>query len=108
MPLRLIGFIIIFGVFLIFVVFNMGNKCDINFGFTSFKDVPIFLSVFSSFILGMLCSLPFMLVSRAKKKNKNAAGEGGEKPKKIWGKKKEPPEVLPDASFSDGGPYGVN
>ena len=112
MPLRLIGFILVFGVFLVFVAFNLGNTCDINFGFTSFKNVPVFFTVFSSFILGMFCSLPFMFGIRSKKKNKAGDGDdpAGKKTKKRWGKKKEQePEVPPvDSSFSDGGPYGVN
>jgi uncharacterized integral membrane protein len=108
MPWRLIQFIIIFGIFLVFAALNLVNKSDINFGFTSIKDVPVYLSAFSAFIFGMLCSLPFIFRIRSKKKNAAEGGAADEKPKKRWGKKKETPEVLPDSSFSDGGPYGVN
>ena len=111
MPLRLIGFILAFGVFLVFVAFNLGNTCDINFGFTSLKDVPVFLTAFSSFVLGMLCSLPFMLRARLKRKNKAEKGEdtaADAKPKKRWGKKKDAPSTPENSSFSNGGPYGVN
>jgi hypothetical protein len=102
MPRRLIGFIIIFGLFLFFAAFNVPNKSNISFGFITFQDVPVFLSVFTAFFFGMLCSLP--LIFRSKKKD----AENGEKPKKRWGKKKETPETPEDSSFSDGGPYGVN
>ena len=110
MPLRLIGFILVFAVFLAFVAFNLGNTCDISFGFTSFEDVPVFFTVFSSFILGMLCSLPFMLRIRSKRKNKGGAGDSAahEKPQKQWGKKKDSTEMLPGPSFPDGGPYGID
>ena len=107
MPWRLIGFILIFGIFLAFVAFNLGNRCDINFGFKTFSDVPVFFTVFTSFALGMLCSLPFMLRSRLKKKNK-PIDSSTQKPKKQWGKKKESPAEPEELSFSDGGPYGVN
>ena len=110
MPWRLIGFILVFGIFLVFVAFNLGNTCDINFGFTSFTDVPVFFTVFSSLILGMLCSLPFMLGIRSKRKNKSVPADAitDKKPKKQWGKKKETTATPEETSFSNGGPYGVN
>jgi hypothetical protein len=110
MPLRLIEFIIVFAVFLVFIAFNLGNKCDVNFGFRLVKDVPVFLTAFSSFIFGMLCTVPFIIGAKAKKK----AGDGETSPensKKKWGKKKEEIPTASDTgdkSFSDGGPYGVN
>jgi len=70
MPWRLIQFIIVFAVFLLFIVFNLGNKCDINFGFTKFSDVPVFLTAFLSFITGMLCAFPFILGFKSRKKDK--------------------------------------
>jgi uncharacterized integral membrane protein len=107
MPWRLILFIIVFAVFLGFIAFNLGNTCDISFGFTSFKDVPVFFTVFSSFMLGMLCTLPVVF---GRKKRKDPAKDEP-KLKKKWGKKKdEPAELAPveGGVFSDGGPYGVN
>jgi uncharacterized integral membrane protein len=109
MPLRLVEFIVVFAVFLFFIAFNLGNKCDINFGFRLMKDVPVFLTAFSSFIFGMLCAVPFIISVRVKKK----AGDREtppEKPQKKWGKKKEetPAPDAGDKSFFDGGPYGVN
>jgi uncharacterized integral membrane protein len=104
MPWRLIGFILIFGLFLVFAAFNVTNKCDISFGFTSLKEVPVYLSAFTAFFFGMLCTMPFIFLKKKK-------AENGEKPKKRWekwGKKKETPETPGDSSFSDGGPYGVN
>jgi uncharacterized integral membrane protein len=102
MPWRLILFILVFAVLLIFIVFNLDNTCDLNFGFAKFEAVPVFLTVFISFAAGMLCSMPFLLF-RKKRKEENP------KPKKVWGKKKKD-EALPanENSFSDGGPYGVN
>jgi uncharacterized integral membrane protein len=112
MPWRLIEFIIVFAVFLVFIAFNLGNKCDINFGFRVIKDAPVFLTAFSSFILGMLCAFPFVFSLRAKKKAK-AGKEGGDSSapaaKKKWGKKKEEPlPELDPGSPGDGGPYGIN
>jgi uncharacterized integral membrane protein len=118
MPWRLIGFILLFGIFLVFIAFNLGNKCDINFGFRVFQEVPVFLTAFASFILGMLCAVPFIFSIRRKKKDK-AAGKKepqaallpalsgdpeGVRPRKKWGKKTETPAAgVPE----EGGPYGI-
>ncbi|MCL2192549.1 MAG: hypothetical protein FWB78_04035 [Treponema sp.] len=61
MPWRLIKFIAIFVVFLLFIVFNLGNRSDISLGFHTFSDVPVFLTAFFAFILGMLLTLPFII-----------------------------------------------
>ena len=117
MPWRLIGFIIIFGLFLVFIACNLGNKCDISFGFRVFKDVPVFLTAFASFILGMFCALPFIFSVRAKRKKAGADGaapdagkkkgkkSGGAGPQAGGSRADSPPA---DNSFSDGGPYGIN
>jgi uncharacterized integral membrane protein len=68
MPWRLLVFIIICAVFLAFITFNLENKCDISFGIKVFKDIPVFLTIFVSFMIGLLCALPFAL--KLKKKNK--------------------------------------
>jgi len=71
MPWRLIVFILVFSVFLAFVTFNLDNRCDISFGFTVIPGVPVFLTVFISFIFGLLCALPFIF--RFGKKHKDTA-----------------------------------
>jgi uncharacterized integral membrane protein len=68
MPWRLFGLIVIVGILLVFVGFNLNNTCAISFGFVSFTDVPVFLTIFVSFILGMLCSLPFIIFKTLRKK----------------------------------------
>jgi uncharacterized integral membrane protein len=70
MPWRLIVFIVIFGVFLAFITFNLENKCDISFGIKKFEDVPVFLTVFSSFVLGLLCTLPFIFTAGRRRREK--------------------------------------
>ncbi len=76
MPWRLIEFIILFAILFLFIIFNLENKCNINFGFKSYPDVPVFLTVFSSFFIGMLCTLPFIFASKARKKAKIAHEKG--------------------------------
>jgi hypothetical protein len=40
------------------------------------KDVPVYFTVFCSFIIGMLCALPFVLGLRFRKKADSAKGSG--------------------------------
>jgi len=85
MPWRLIQFIVVFAIFLVFIIFNMGNRCDISFGFMVFSDVPVFITVFFSFFAGILCAIPFLLMSKSQRKNKATAKEEkqGKKPSKA-------------------------
>jgi hypothetical protein len=56
-------------------MFNLGNKCDINFGFTVAKDVHVFITAFSAFIFGMLFTLPFIFGSKSRTKEKKPPKE---------------------------------
>jgi len=67
MPKRLIQIIIIFAVFLLFIVFNLDYKCTIWI-FKTIPDVPVFLIAFFSFVLGMLCAIPFFISHQLRKK----------------------------------------
>jgi uncharacterized integral membrane protein len=95
--IRLISIIVVFAVFLSFIMLNLPNKCDISFGFVSFKDVPIFLSALSSFVLGMLVTVPMMLF-RKKKQKPLVPG-----PAKKAELKSSPNEIKKDDS-----PYGID
>jgi len=68
MPWRLVKFIIIFAVLLFFIIFNYDNKSDINFGFFKIRDIPVFITVFASFLIGLLCVFPFLYRKNKKKK----------------------------------------
>ena len=95
---RLIVFILICSIFLVFIVFNLENKSDISFGFMTFEEIPVFVIVFSAFLFGMLFAVPFA-VSFGKNR-KNPAQPVNSPPsftgiKKPWGKKSKnnPPEA---------------
>ena len=64
-------FIILFVVFVVFIAFNLGDeyKCKINFGFTQTEEVPVYVTVFFSLIIGMFCILPFVFIKPYKKQN---------------------------------------
>ena len=67
MPWRLILLIIILAVLLGFIGVNLGNTCDISLGFKVFHHVPVYLTIFATYILGMVSSLPFIIFRSLKK-----------------------------------------
>jgi uncharacterized integral membrane protein len=87
MPWRLIGFIILFSVFLVFILSNLENKCDISFIKWTLTTVPVFITVFSSFILGMLSAIPIIISVSLKKRKEQ--GSQSLKSQKKKGKKKD-------------------
>jgi uncharacterized integral membrane protein len=111
MPWRLIGFIVLFAIFLAFIGFNLENNCNISFGFVNFDQVPVYLTAFASFVFGMLCTIPFAISFRSKKKQKALKVKDGEvpisdapksEPKKRTKKVKDVPAEI---NQSD---YGIN
>jgi uncharacterized integral membrane protein len=69
MPWRLIVFIVLFLIFFLFIVFNLENKTDIRFGPVEkmvMRDIPVFVTVFFSFLAGMFCTFPFLFRRRKK------------------------------------------
>ena len=101
--IRLIVFILIFAVFLVFIVLNLDNKCDLSLGFVVLKEIPVFLSSLSSFILGMLITIPLMLFRRKKKQKPLPAPS-------AQSEKIEKKEVLPAAEKinKEDSPYGID
>jgi uncharacterized integral membrane protein len=73
---RLVLFIIVFTVFMVFITFNLENRCDISFGFTKLEQVPVFITIFVSFVAGLFCAMP--LIFHFQKRGK----EKGHKPLK--------------------------
>jgi len=70
MPWRLIGIIAILAVLLGFIGFNLGNTCNLSLGFAVFYRVPVYVTVFVSFMLGLLFSIPFFIAGTLKRKSK--------------------------------------
>ena len=112
MSWRLVQFILFFAIIFLFIVFNLENKCDISFGFTVIKDVPVFLTSFSSFFIGMLCVLPFIFAFRSRKKAKNTQEKGLlAKASKKQGKKsreKSNEDTTADSGLFDKTHYGID
>jgi uncharacterized integral membrane protein len=111
MPWRLIGFIVLFAIFLAFIGFNLENSCAISFGFVHFDQVPVYLTAFASFVFGMLCAIPFAISFRVKKNHKTQKLKAGESslvdaPQSAPNKSnKKEKENLAEINPSD---YGIN
>ena len=102
--IRLISIIIIFVIFLGFIVLNLDHKSDIALGFVpTFKDVPVFLSVLVSFVLGMLVTVPLLLLRK-----KAPPKPVNEKPARSLPFKKAKINVSPDELKKEDSPYGID
>jgi uncharacterized integral membrane protein len=111
-PWKLIQFIIFFVIFLLFIGFNLENKSDITIvpGKVVLKDTPVYFTVFCSFIIGMLCALPFVLAFRARRKTNADQGKG--LLAKMTSKNKEEQiravKENPDSVLFDKNNYGID
>ncbi|MCL1927462.1 MAG: hypothetical protein FWG07_01535 [Treponema sp.] len=100
MPWRFIGIIAVLALLLTFIGLNLENTCSLNLGIMVFSNVPVYLTILVSFMLGMLFSLPFFIFRILKKKPKK------EKPAKVK-------SIDEDISKQNGetetkGPYGID
>jgi len=98
---RLVVFILVFFIFLGFIVLNMQNRSDLSFGFVTLTDIPVFLSVLCSFMLGMLFSIPLAFTLRRKKHDTPKPPKKSDKPSDI------DHSVLNEIA-KETGPYGIN
>jgi len=116
---RLLAFILICVAFLVFMVFNLDNTSEISFGLITFDRIPIFLTAFSSFVLGMLFAVPFVLSfgKKPKKSSKEPAESAGPFGIKKWlGSKKKKDTALIDKDAAspvsevkkESSPYGID
>ena len=109
---HLIGFILFFAIFLVFIVLNLENVSDVHIGFKTFENAPVYITAFISFLLGMLCAVPIIATVRKKKKARSGdligPGTGTETDAKTGrlGKKKKP--SANDQIPGENGPYGID
>ena len=78
-PWRMIGFLLGLGVLTGFAAVNIEHRSDVSFGFFSFQQVPVFLSLLVAFIAGALFVLPLALRRGRRMRDAelaNAATEG--------------------------------
>ena len=86
-PWRLVVFIVLLGAVVIFAGLNINNTSDVSFGFWKIEGVPIFISLFFAFVVGVITMAPFVIGKGGKNKKKAVDTEPAPEPE-------EPP--LPD------------
>lgn len=74
MPWRLIGILIILTLFLIFSGFNV-HKVTVYFGPFALTDIPLFVVIVFTFILGAFTALPVSIITSYKKRKKKMKKE---------------------------------
>ena len=99
--IRLLGFIFIFAIFTCFIVLNLHHRSDLSFGFIEFNDVPVFLSVLCSFMLGMLFAIPLAFSLSRKRRAAN-------KPPKKADKSPHTELAADDQIKKETSPYGID
>ena len=80
MPIKLILFLIIIVVVTIFAGFNISNVCNVSLVFYEFQNVPVFVTVLFSFVIGVLIMLPFTFKKKQPKQNNIVVGDKQSKP----------------------------
>ena len=97
MPFRLIFMAIVLVVLVVFIGFNVENRCDVSFAFYTLKDVPVILTILASFALGLLAAFPFAL--RGRKNRQSSAPVTDKRPRR---KGLGVSQTAPDESFPSG------
>ena len=75
MSWKLILFLICLVLTTIFIGFNLENTCTINLLFITYTDIPIFIVVLSSVIVGVFIAGVFMIKTKIAKKAKPSTNE---------------------------------
>jgi len=53
-PWKLLAFIAVMALVLVFVGFNLDNRCDISLVFVTFRSVPVVITILATYVLGLL------------------------------------------------------
>ncbi|SIP99272.1 hypothetical protein SAMN05920897_102125 [Alkalispirochaeta americana] len=67
MPWKLLLYLVLLGCVLAFVGLNLDHTADISLGFVLYQDVPVFLSLFFAFFLGVVLTIPAVMFTTSRK-----------------------------------------
>lgn len=96
MIIRLLGTILSLVVLAFFVGFNLDNKCNVNVLVHTFQNVPVFITIIISFVVGVLFTMPFAFSYKSQKKKEaknNQVQVVDKKTKKLFNKKESKSSV---------------
>ena len=80
MSWKLLLFIVVLAIVLVFIGFNLDNRCDISVVFMTFKDVPVVITILSAYILGLFSALVLAVRKKIRKKSPSTNRKGGDEP----------------------------
>lgn len=96
MPWRLIKLVLILLFAIVFAAFNIDNRCGVSLIFISFQNVPVFVTMFVSFCVGIIFVLPFTIGRDSAVRKAQEAEAEVEKlkaQKAMWGRQKKMPKM---------------
>jgi len=64
MPWKLLACILAMTLVLVFIGFNLENRCDVSLAFYTFTNVPVVITILASFLLGLLMAFPLSFVRK--------------------------------------------
>ena len=77
MPWKLLAFILVMTIVLVFIGFNLENRCDVSLAFYTFTNVPVVITILASFLLGLLMAFPLSFVRKpGKHSSRSRHGSG--------------------------------
>lgn len=72
MPWKLLVLIAVLAMVLVFIGFNLDNRCDISLVFVTFRSVPVVISLLTAYLIGLLSAF-FLALGRRGGSNKTAS-----------------------------------
>ncbi|GAB1454841.1 MAG: hypothetical protein RBT62_11180 [Spirochaetia bacterium] len=72
MPWKLLVFIAVMAMVLVFVGFNLDNRCDLSLVFVTFRSVPVVITLLAAYLLGLLSAF-FLALGRRGTSSRRAA-----------------------------------
>jgi len=66
MPWKLLAFTAVIALVLVFVGFNLDNRCDISIALFTFSDVPVVITILAAYLLGLLSAFFLAVGKRAR------------------------------------------
>ena len=74
-PWKLVAFILVMALIMVFVGFNIENRSDVSLVFTELYDVPVVVIIMATYLLGLLSALVLTIDRRFSRGRKWRAGK---------------------------------
>ncbi len=111
MPWKLLAFIAVMAIVLVFIGFNLDNRCDISLVFVTFPAVPVVITILVTYILGLLSALVLSIGRRPSSSRRRAAPRPAapavsDRPERLDAEAPFKPTAAPEAGDAPAGEPG--